>query len=101
MNVRVLYFALLRDRLRRAEDALDLPAGSTVHDALAVLAAREEVIAGLRKNLLLAVNQTLVPGDFPLTEGDELALLPQCLGARMPTPQTLLRGRTVASAAIL
>lgn len=86
MNVRVLYFALLRDRLRRAEDALDLPAGSTVHDALAVLAAREEVIAGLRKNLLLAVNQTLVPGDFPLTEGDELALLPPVSGGADADP---------------
>jgi molybdopterin synthase catalytic subunit len=80
IQIRVLYFALLRDRLRRSEESLSLPAGAKVGDALATLAAREEVIGAAAKSLLLAVNQTLVPADFPLAEGDELALLPPVAG---------------------
>lgn len=80
IQIRVLYFALLRDRLRRSEEPLSLPHGATVRDALAILAEREDVIRGIEKNLLLAVNQTLVPADFPLSEGDELALLPPVAG---------------------
>jgi molybdopterin synthase catalytic subunit len=80
MQVRVLYFALLRERLRRTEETLDLPAGSLVRDAVARLAGENEVISGIAKSLLLAVNQTLVPADFPLHDGDELALLPPVSG---------------------
>jgi len=80
IQIRVLYFALLRDRLRRSEESLSLPAGAQVRDALKILASREEVIGAIEKNLLLAVNQTLVPADFPLSDGDELALLPPVAG---------------------
>lgn len=78
--VRVLYFALLRERLRRSEETLTLPDGSLVRDAVARLAQQNEVLAGIEKSLLLAVNQTLVPADFPLADGDELALLPPVAG---------------------
>lgn len=78
--VRVLYFALLRERLRRTEETLALPEGSKVREAVALLAQQNEVIAGIEKSLLLAVNQTLVPADFPLSDGDELALLPPVAG---------------------
>ena len=78
--VRVLYFALLRERLRRSDERLSLPEGSKVSDAVAALAAQNEVLSGLQKSLLLAVNQTLVPADFPLHDGDELALLPPVSG---------------------
>jgi molybdopterin converting factor subunit 1 len=80
MKLRVVYFALLRERLGRSEDSLEAPAGSTVNDAMALLTARHEAISGLRKSLLVAVNQVLVPSDFPLHEGDELALLPPVSG---------------------
>jgi molybdopterin synthase catalytic subunit len=80
MRVRVVYFALLRERLGRSEEALELGTGATVQDALAALAERHEVVAGLRACLLIAVNQALVPADFPLHEGDEVALLPPVSG---------------------
>ena len=80
IHIRILYFALLRERLRRSEESLVLPHGSTVRDALQTLAGREEVIGAIAKSLLLAVNQALVPADFPLSDGDELALLPPVAG---------------------
>lgn len=80
IQIRILYFALLRERLRRSEESLTLPQGSQVRDALQILARREEVIGSIAKSLLLAVNQTLVPADFPLSDGDELALLPPVAG---------------------
>ena len=75
IHIRILYFALLRERLHRSEESLALPHGSTVRDALQILASREEVIGAIAKSLLLAVNQTLVPADFPFIDGDEFALL--------------------------
>jgi len=84
MQVRVVYFALLRERLKKSEEALELPAGATAEAALDALASRHEVVAGLRRSLLCAVNQALVPADFPLSEGDELALLPPVSGGAEP-----------------
>ena len=40
MRVRVLYFAVFRERLRRDEEDLDLPSGANVADAITALAAR-------------------------------------------------------------
>ena len=48
MHVRILYFALLRDRLGRADQTLELPDGSTAHDLLEALARESPVIAGAR-----------------------------------------------------
>lgn len=84
MQIRLSYFALLRERLSRSEETLELPAGATVGEALAALKARHEVIAGFERSLLLAVNQVLVPQDYKLQEGDELALLPPVSGGAAP-----------------
>lgn len=89
IQIRILYFALLRERLRRSEELLTLPQGSTVRDALQILASREEVLSTLGKSLLLAVNQALVPADFPLGDGDELALLPPVAGGSDSTTASL------------
>lgn len=80
MQIRVVYFALLRERLGKSEEPLEVAAGATVRDAMAQLVTRHEVLLGLGKSLLVAVNQALVPVDFPLHEGDELALLPPVSG---------------------
>lgn len=80
MRIRVVYFALLRERLGKSEEPLEVTAGATVQDALAQLVTQHEVLLGLGRSLLVAVNQALVPADFPLSEGDELALLPPVSG---------------------
>jgi molybdopterin synthase catalytic subunit len=80
MRVSILYFAILRERLRRDEDKLDLPAAATVADALAAIAARAPEIAGLLAQVQTAVNRKVAPADHTLADGDELALLPPVAG---------------------
>ena len=80
MRVSILYFAILRERLRREQDTLELPAAATVADALAVIATRDPEIAGLLPQVQTAVNRKVSTGDQALAEGDELALLPPVAG---------------------
>jgi molybdopterin synthase catalytic subunit len=80
MQVRVLYFAVFRERLGRDEDALELADGARVRDALDVLASRHPAIGALRGRFRCAVNQDFVDDDQPLADGDELALIPPVAG---------------------
>jgi len=80
MQVRILYFALLRDRLGRADQTLDLPDGSTAQDLLETLARESPVIAGARRSLQVAVNREMVPLSHPLAADDEVALIPPVSG---------------------
>lgn len=89
MVLRIVYFALLRERLGRSEESLELPAPATVADALAALKERHAQLAGMSRSLLLAVNQALVPADFPLSDGDELALLPPVSGGSGESGESL------------
>jgi molybdopterin synthase catalytic subunit len=80
MKLRVLYFAVFREKLGRDADILALPAGSCVRDAIAALAARHDVIANLRGKFRVAVNQDFADDDRALAEDDELALIPPVAG---------------------
>jgi molybdopterin synthase catalytic subunit len=80
MNIRVLYFAVFREKLGREADALALAPGARVRDAIAVLAARHEPIARLRGRFRVAVNQDFATDDRELADGDELALIPPVAG---------------------
>jgi molybdopterin converting factor subunit 1 len=76
MKVKVFLFAGLREKAGKGEVLLDLPEGSS--------------LSAIRKNLNLemptwsslafAVNQTYVPSDTSLNEGDEVALIPPVAG---------------------
>lgn len=80
MRISVLYFAVFRERLGRSDDALDLPAGATVADALAALAARHAPIAQLAGKYRVAVNQDFADDRRVLADGDELVLVPPVAG---------------------
>lgn len=60
--------------------SLQLPAESTVADALRPLAARSERFAALLRLCVVAVRDEIVPRSYPLTAGDEVALLPPVSG---------------------
>ncbi|MCX7601573.1 MAG: molybdenum cofactor biosynthesis protein MoaE [Meiothermus sp.] len=77
MRVQVLLFALFREQAGRARLELDLPPGSTVADAKALL---EQQYPLQLSGGLAAINERLAqPGDL-LQEGDELAFLPPVSG---------------------
>ena len=80
MRVSVLYFAILRERLKRGDEDLTLPAAATVGDALAAIAAQHPDIAGLLPQVQTAVNRRVMPVTQALADGDELALLPPVAG---------------------
>ena len=80
MQIKVLYFAVLRERRGAPSETLELPAGGDVAMALAVIAKQHPQVASLLPRVQVAVNQVIVPATAPLTEGDELALIPPVSG---------------------
>src|SRR5689334_10545354 len=84
MRVEVLYFAILRERLRRDRETVELPAGTTVGGALAAIGARNPDIAPLLPQVQVAVNRSVTAATQALADGDELALLPPVAGGASP-----------------
>lgn len=77
MRVQVLLFALFREQAGQARLQLELPEGSTVADAKALLEAQYplQLTGGLA-----AINEQLAQSSDPLKDGDELAFLPPVSG---------------------
>jgi molybdopterin synthase sulfur carrier subunit len=83
MNVKVLFFANLRETLGVASDTVRLPPGIDTAGALRdMIAARGEPWSALvtTKNLRVAVNQQMVGPDAPVKAGDEVAFFPPVTG---------------------
>ena len=80
MDVTVRLFASLREHAGAGTLALKLGDGATVADAIAEL--RSGALAGLPENapFVAAVAREYVERDHPLSEGDELALVPPVSG---------------------
>jgi molybdopterin synthase catalytic subunit len=80
VTLNVLFFAQARDRAGRSRLVLDLPAGSRVADAVRTLRESFPALEPLWPHLAIALDGRLAPGDAPLAEGAELALLPPVSG---------------------
>jgi len=80
MTITVLFFAQAREKAGRDRRTLDLPEGSRVSDALALLEREHPELAALRPHLAVAVDQRLARPDALLAHGAELALLPPVSG---------------------
>ncbi len=80
MRLKVLYFAVFRERLGRDDEEIDLPESSSVGAAIDALGALHPPIAQLRGRFRVAVNQDFVGDDHMLREGDELVLIPPVAG---------------------
>lgn len=78
MTVRILYFASLRERAGRAEEALELPAPLSVRELARRLEAER---AGLRlAGALCAVNEAYAEPERQLQDGDTVAFFPPVSG---------------------
>jgi molybdopterin converting factor subunit 1 len=84
MRIEVLYFAILRERLKLDRETVELSAGASVAEARASIAARHPEIALLLPRVLAAVNRSWVSDGHGLSDGDELALLPPVAGGASP-----------------
>ena len=80
ISVRVLFFASLVDLMGGRRRSLYLPAAATIADALHDLAKDVPEITSRAPHVSFALNEKFVPADTPLSDGDELALIPPVSG---------------------
>ncbi len=84
MQIEVLYFAILRERLKLDHETVELPDGASVAEVRAAVGARHPEIASLLPRVQAAVNRSWVADDHRVADGDELALLPPVAGGSGP-----------------
>ena len=84
MSVKLLYFAWVRERVGRAEEVVDLPAGiATVADLMTWLAGRGEEYAFAFENpkfIRAAVDRTHVKANALVAGAKEVAFFPPMTG---------------------
>lgn len=80
MQIRVLFFGVLKDLVGRSIDTVELPAGARVGDLLSRYTQDFTRIEDMLPSLALSVNQEYSRSDRLLHEGDEVALLPPVSG---------------------
>jgi molybdopterin converting factor subunit 1 len=85
MQVRVLFFGMLKDLAGQGSDALSLPEGSTVGDVLIHYEARIPRLKDLVASIAMSVNQEYAGPEAKLKSGDEIALLPPVSGGAPET----------------
>ena len=89
MQVRVLYFALIRERAGERQQELTLPEGATVADLMAHLSERHPDLAEPLETAVIAVNKQFAFPQEPLKEGDEIAIFPPVSGGASPASDIL------------
>src|SRR5215212_3571328 len=85
MKIQVRYFAIVRELLGRSEEVREVGETTTAGDLYDLIAVDVPRIAGLKRSVMLMVNQEYVPASHPLHDGDELALIPPVSGGEATT----------------
>jgi molybdopterin converting factor subunit 1 len=80
MTVRVLFFASLRERVKRSEASWTVADGTTIDTLWSSLAQEFPMIAAMSGAVRFAVNREYVDRDHVLAEGDEVAVIPPVSG---------------------
>ena len=79
MKVTVKLFAVFRDVLGQPELTMEVSDGTTVSGVFDQMLG-DKTEAALRESTMFAVNETYVPADTVLTEGDRVAFIPPVSG---------------------
>jgi molybdopterin converting factor subunit 1 len=80
MQVRVLFFGILKDLAGQEADSLNLPEQAVLSDVLAHYEARIPSLRTLSSSLAISINQEYAGPESKLHAGDEVALLPPVSG---------------------
>ncbi len=83
MQVKLLFFASLKDIVGSRQLQLDVPQGATVADVLTRLEASYPRIKQYRPVVLTAVNEEYVDQRAPIHDGDEVAIFPPVSGGEV------------------
>ncbi len=76
MNVKVRFFAAMREAMGRMEVALELPPGTTVQQLIEQIAERYPMLHPYLSAALVAVNRRYVLPQTELQDEDEVAFVP-------------------------
>jgi molybdopterin converting factor subunit 1 len=80
MRVRVLLFAIIRDAAKTAEVDVELPAASVAKSAIDSVASQFPQITPYLARAAVAVNRRYATIDTPISDGDEVAIIPPVSG---------------------
>jgi molybdopterin synthase catalytic subunit/molybdopterin converting factor small subunit len=80
MQIRILFFGVLKELIGRSSDVVDLPEGARVKDVLSHYARRVPRFEAMLTSLACSVNEEYAGTERPLAAGDEVALLPPVSG---------------------
>ena len=94
MNLTIRYFAIVREALGRSEECREVPDQTTAGELLDALTAEAPRLSGMRRSLMLMVNQEYVDADHVLRDGDEFVLIPPVSGGEISAPGRLFRVTT-------
>jgi len=80
VKIRILYFAIVRERLGLDQEDYELDDGARVHDLLTLVERRHDSLAQGVASVRVAVNNEYVDSDHALADGDEVAVIPPVSG---------------------
>jgi len=80
MEVRVRFFAVLRERAGTAELRCKAPPETTVGELWAIIRRERPALAEFRGSVAFARNQEYVDSETPLQDNDEVAFIPPVSG---------------------
>lgn len=84
MQVRVLFFGVLKDIVGRAEESLEVAPDSTLASVFERYSERYETLRDRRPSILFARNREFAKPEMVLAENDEVAFLPPVSGGSGP-----------------
>jgi len=80
LRIQVLFFGRVRELTGIAEDAAEVPSGTTLAALFERYAARFPQLAPLRPSLVASRNEEFAPWDTPLSSNDTISFLPPVSG---------------------
>ena len=80
IRLHVLYFGIVRERLGRREEALEVADGTRVGDLLAQIEQRHQQFGVAVASVRVAVNSEYVDSGRVLSDNDEVAIIPPVSG---------------------
>jgi molybdopterin synthase catalytic subunit len=87
IEIRIRYFAMLRELLGRSEETLTIPAGTAASAIYPMVTGGQPRLAAMQRSMMLMVNEEYVRGEHSLADGDELAFIPPVSGGEQPLPK--------------
>jgi molybdopterin converting factor small subunit len=80
MNVRVHFYAQLRELIGVEELPLELPEGATVREALEQVYVQQSILRAHDKSILIGVGLEFVDRNYKLSPGEDIAIMPPVQG---------------------